>query len=135
MGHANLFHCAGATAGLAGALFTAACASYAPPAAIPRTTNLTTPSALSTIAGPAPRPATQKNWFDLQVGDCLGAVPQVDLGEVTVPVVDCTTAHRAEVYLRVPVEVDAATAGIADQKCGAGVVDYTGRPPGDRQFT
>ena len=138
MGHANLFHCAGATAGLAGALFTAACASYAPPAAIPRTTNLTTPSALSTIAGPAPRPATQKNWFDLQVGDCLGAVPQVDLGEVTVPVVDCTTAHRAEVYLRgrgwVRVDPTAAAApgridgGLARSMGNVGSLPFLMRP-------
>ena len=119
--------------GLAGSLMSPSCGTQARPVATPTSTNLTAPSAFST-PGPPPQAAAQKNWFDLQVGDCLGKVPQVDLGEVTVPVVDCTAAHQAEVYLRAPVEVDAATAGIADQKCGAGVIDYTGHPAGDSHF-
>ncbi len=54
-------------------------------------------------------------------------IPQVDLGEVTASVVDCATAHQAEVYLRAPVTVDAAIADVADRRCNAGVADYTGR--------
>jgi hypothetical protein len=55
-------------------------------------------------------------------------VPQVDLGEVTVSTVDCGTAHQAEVYLRAPVEVNAAIADVADRQCAAGLSRYTGRP-------
>lgn len=131
MTHANLFRRAGVIGGLAATLMTAACRSHAPPVGNSTTSNLTTPSALSTSAAPPAAPAAQKNWFDLQVGDCLGKVPQVDLGEVTVPVVDCATPHPAEVYLRAPVEVDAAIADVADQKCDAAVTDYTGQPAGD----
>jgi hypothetical protein len=94
-----------------------------------------TPSSTSSATTP-PAPAMQrpKNWFDLAVGDCIAKIPQVDLGEVTASVVDCTTAHQGEVYLRVPVEVDAAIADVADTGCDAGVTDYTGRAPGDSPF-
>ena len=72
-----------------------------------------------------------KNWFDLDVGDCLVDLPQVDVGEVTVGIVDCTSPHAAEVFLRAPVEVNAAIADVADQQCAAGVAAYTGRPDGE----
>src|SRR5262245_52503364 len=113
------------------ALFATACSTpngTAPTTTIPTPTSaLTTPSAIPTsvIGSAAPE---AKNWFDLQVGDCVAKVPQVDLGEVSVPVVACTVAHQAEVYLRAPVEVDAAIADVADNKCDAGIVEYTGRP-------
>ena len=58
-------------------------------------------------------------------------IPQVDLGEVTVPVVDCATAHQAEVFLRVPVEVNAALADVADRQCDAGAPST----PGTRRAT
>jgi hypothetical protein len=69
-----------------------------------------------------------EKWVDLEVGECLAQVPASDLGEVTATVVDCATAHQAEVYLRTDVGVDAAISDVADRKCGAGVSQYTGRP-------
>jgi hypothetical protein len=71
-------------------------------------------------------PDTHK-WVDLKVGDCIAAVPAVDLGEVSVSLVDCAAAHAAEVYLRVPVEVNAAVTDVANRECAAGVPTYTGR--------
>jgi hypothetical protein len=72
-------------------------------------------------------PDTHK-WVDLQVGDCIAEVPAVDLGEVSVSIVDCATAHAAEVYLRAPVEVNAAVADVANGVCATGVPGYIGRP-------
>ena len=72
-----------------------------------------------------------KNWFDLDVGDCLVDLPKVDLGEVSVGIVDCTSPHAGEVFLRAPVEVNAAIADVADQQCAAGIPEYTGRPAGN----
>ena len=46
---------------------------------------------------------------------------------MTVTLVDCATAHAAEVYLRAAVEVNAAIADVADRECAAGVSQYTGR--------
>ena len=93
-----------------------------------------TTTSFSTTIAPAP-PATEqpraKNWFDLDVGDCLLDLPQVDVGEVTVGIVDCTGPHAAEVFLRAPVEVNAAIADVADRQCAAGVAEYTGRPDGE----
>ena len=41
---------------------------------------------------PATHPAPQtRNWFDLDVGDCLTVLPRIDLGDVAVPVADCAT--------------------------------------------
>jgi hypothetical protein len=61
----------------------------------------------------APPPATQgsrtEKWIDLQVGDCVADLPPADLSRVTVTVVDCATAHLAEVYLRAPMAVDTPT--------------------------
>jgi hypothetical protein len=71
-------------------------------------------------------PETHK-WVDLQVGDCIAEVPAVDLGAVAVSLVDCADAHAAEVYLRAPVEVDAAITDVANRACAAGFSDYTGR--------
>jgi hypothetical protein len=94
----------------------------------------TTTSAVSTTPAPtiaAPPmtlgPETHK-WVDLEVGDCIADVPAVDLGAVTVAIVDCAAAHAAEVYLRTPVEVNAAVADVANRACEAGVPEYTGRP-------
>ena len=62
------------------------------------------------------------------MGDCLADSPPSDPGVVTVSVVDCANAHAAEVFLRTDVEVNAAVADVADQKCGAGFTQYTGQP-------
>ena len=97
-------------------------------------TTATTTSAVSTsppptvAAPPMPLTPDTHKWVDLQVGDCISAVPAVDLGEVSVSIVDCAAAHAAEVYLRAPVEVNAAVADVANGVCSAGVPDYTGRP-------
>nr|WP_234810338.1 hypothetical protein [Mycolicibacterium moriokaense] len=91
----------------------------------------TTPEPAFTSATPATAEPHTKNWFDLDVGDCLVDLPRIDLGEVSVGVVDCTSPHAGEVFLRAPVEVNAAIADVADRQCAAGVADYTGRPGGD----
>jgi hypothetical protein len=97
-------------------------------------TSTSTSTSTSSVA-PAPSiaappmtlgPETQK-WVDLEVGDCIADVPAVDLGEVTVSIVDCAAPHAAEVYLRAPVEVNAAVTDVANRACVAGVAEYTGR--------
>ena len=80
----------------------------------------------------APPPATQgsrtEKWIDLQVGDCVADLPPGDLSRVTVTVVDCATAHLAEVYLRAPMAVDTAIANVANRDCTAAFTPYTGKP-------
>ena len=78
-------------------------------------------------ASAAPQsPGTQK-WIDLQVGDCVADLPPADLSRITVTVVDCGTAHLAEVYLRAPMAVDTAIATVANRDCAAGFPAYTGQ--------
>jgi hypothetical protein len=91
-------------------------------------TSMTPPAVTTTtaIAAPPNDPRTEK-WVDLEVGDCLAQVPASDLGEVTATIVDCAAAHRAEVYLRADVAVNAAISDVADRECGAGFSQYTGR--------
>jgi hypothetical protein len=67
-----------------------------------------------------------QNWTALAVGDCIAEVPAVELGAVDVSVVDCTTPHQAEVYLRAKVGVDQAIDDVANRECNAGVVPYAG---------
>jgi hypothetical protein len=114
----------------------AACGPVATDTSIGRTmttTMATTTSALSTsppptvAAPPMPLGPDTHKWVDLQVGDCIAEVPAIDLGEVSVSLRDCATAHAAEVYLRAPVEVNAAIADVANRVCSAGVPDYTGQ--------
>jgi hypothetical protein len=64
---------------------------------------------------------------DLKVGDCVSEVPEVHLGVVTVTVVDCSTTHAAQVFLRADVEVNDAIADVANSRCIAGFEQYTGR--------
>ncbi len=78
-------------------------------------------------AAPAPPGSRTVKWIDLQVGDCLVDLPPADLSRVTVTVVDCATAHLAEVYLREPTAVNTAVAGVANKDCAAGFAPYTGR--------
>lgn len=95
-----------------------------------------TPTATTTITTPAPPPARTVNWFDLDVGDCLADPPPVDdPNAITVAVVDCSTPHQAEVYLRAPLAVNTAIADVADRKCGDGFTAYTGEPVGSGTFT
>jgi hypothetical protein len=80
---------------------------------------------------PPPRPAPAaphtKNWFDLNVGDCLTEVPAIDIGVVTTTVVDCAAPHQAEVYLLAPLKVNAAVDEVANDRCAQGFVAYTGQ--------
>lgn len=77
-----------------------------------------------------PAPAN-KTWVDLEVGECITEVPRVDLGEVSVTLVDCAAPHQAEVYFRAGIPVNAALDDVADQECGAAFPGYTGQPLGD----
>jgi ABC-type glycerol-3-phosphate transport system substrate-binding protein len=94
------------------------------------TTTSTTPvTTTTTVAAPPPtqEPRVEK-WVDLQVGECLADPPPSDPSVVTVAVVDCGSAHAAEVYLRAAVEVNAALDDVANQQCGTGLAQYTGQP-------
>ncbi|MCW2520664.1 MAG: hypothetical protein JWR46_3283 [Mycobacterium sp.] len=102
------------------------------------TTDTTAPAVTTTAAAPsAPAPqARTVNWFDLDVGDCLADPPPVDDPNViAVAVVDCSTPHHAEVYLRAPLAVNTAVADVADRKCNDGFTAYTGEPVGSGTFT
>ena len=84
-------------------------------------------SAEPTSATAAPAiPARIEKWITLSVGDCLAGPPPVDPAVVTVTVVDCSQPHLAEVFLRANIPVDAAVTGIANQRCEAGLMEYTG---------
>ena len=86
----------------------------------------TSPPAATTTPAPA-----IKTWVDLEVGDCIVDVPRVDLGEVSVTLVDCATPHKAEIYFRAGIPVNAALDDVADQECGAAYPRYTGQSLGD----
>jgi hypothetical protein len=77
------------------------------------------------VASPAPLSTHTKKWIDLQVGDCVADLPPADLSRVTVTVVECATAHLAEVYLRTPMAVDSAIVTVANRDCAAGFAPYT----------
>ena len=97
------------------------------PSPVPTSTAAATAPVAAEAAPPPTRAPQTRNWFDLDVGDCLTVLPRIDLGDVAVPVADCGTPHAAEVFLRAPVEVNAAIANVADHKCAAGLSRYTGR--------
>ena len=65
-------------------------------------------------APPAPLPPRTVKWVDLKVGDCIVEVPAVDLGAVTATIVDCATAHQAEVFVLTPIAVNAAVTDVAN---------------------
>ena len=108
----------------------AGCDAGSTDSAAPSTSSATTTSvadtATATVPPTAQGPRTQK-WIALQVGECLADPPPTDPSVVDVSVVDCAIPHAAEVYLRVDVEVNAAIADVADQRCGAGLTQYTGQ--------
>jgi hypothetical protein len=94
-----------------------------------------TSAPMTTVAAPTTeRGARTEKWVDLQVGDCLGDPPPSDPSVVTVSVVDCAMPHSAEVYLRADVEVNDAIADVADQRCDAGLAQYTGQSVGTGPF-
>ncbi len=76
---------------------------------------------------PSPQGPQTEKWIDLQVGQCVTDLPPADLSRVTVTVVDCATAHLAEVYKRAPMAVDTAIATVANRDCAAGFAPYTGQ--------
>lgn len=110
----------------------AGCAPNAEPPAAPRSTSTSTTTTAPEPAAPAERTA---NWYDLGIGDCLADPPPVDPTVVTVTVVDCTSPHRAEVYLRAPMAVNTAVADVVDRTCGQGLADYTGHTVADGTYT
>jgi hypothetical protein len=83
-----------------------------------------TATATTTVAPPSP---ATKTWVSLEVGDCIAEIPRVDLGEVSVTLVDCATPHKAEMYFRAGIPVNAALDDVADQQCGAAFPRYTGQ--------
>ncbi|MGB8388903.1 hypothetical protein [Mycobacterium sp.] len=82
---------------------------------------------VTATAAPAPQGSRTEKWIDLQVGECVADLPPADLSRLTVTVVDCATAHLAEVYVRAPMAVDTAVANVANRDCAAGFAPYTGR--------
>lgn len=109
----------------------AGCApTVAPPAATSSRPGATT-TTTTTTSMPVARTV---NWFDLQAGDCLADPPPVDPTVITVAVVDCTSPHRAEVYLRAPLAVNTAITDVAGRKCNEGFTEYTGEPVGSGTF-
>jgi hypothetical protein len=90
---------------------------------------------VTATAAPAPPGSRTVKWIDLQVGECVTDLPPADLSRVTVTVVDCATAHLAEVYLRAPMTVDAAVANVANKDCNAGFAPYTGQPVAGSPFS
>jgi hypothetical protein len=86
------------------------------------------PTSAAVKATVAPLGSRTEKWINLQVGDCVADLPPADLSRVTVTVIDCTTAHLAEVYLRAPMAVDTAISNVANRDCTAGFAPYTGKP-------
>ncbi len=124
-----------ALCGLSAAALLASCATNSTHAsstsrAAPPTAPTSAAAAAVTGTGPA-SPATPgsrtEKWIDLQVGECVADLPPADLSRVTVTVVDCGTAHLAEVYLRAPMAVDTAIANVANRDCTAGFASFTGK--------
>ena len=90
---------------------------------------------VTATAAPAPLGSRTVKWIDLQVGDCVADLPPADLSRVTVTVIDCATAHLAEVYLRAPTAVNTAVVNVANRDCAAGFAPYTGRPVDGSPFS
>lgn len=118
---------------VAAASLLAACGSNT--SATPSSSTSSAPPSTTTAAQlPSPVPvvpikpnARQAKWVDLQVGDCLNTPPPTDPSVVDVTLVDCSAPHIAEVFLRANVAVNDAIAGVADQRCAAGLAQYAGR--------
>ena len=115
---------------LAGLALLPSCGANAPTSG--ETSTSTSTASTTTTTAPVAAPTTTqgpltKNWFDLEVGDCLTEIPAIDLGVVTATLVDCATPHQAEVFLLAPLAVNTAIADVADQKCLEGFSPYTGQ--------
>jgi hypothetical protein len=111
-----------------------ACATDNVPAGAPLKTAFA--KAVTVVTGAPLSPGTRtEKWIDLQVGECVTDLPPADLSRVTVTVVDCGTAHLAEVYLRAPLAVDTAIATVANRNCTAGIAPYIGQPVDNSPFS
>lgn len=86
-----------------------------------------TVSCATATAAPLPPGSHTEKWIDLRAGQCVADLPPADGSRVDVTVVDCATAHLAEVYLRAPMAVDTAIATVANRDCAAGLAPYTGQ--------
>ena len=86
-------------------------------------------------AAPLPSGSHTEKWIDLQAGECVADLPPGDGSRVDVTVVDCATAHLAEVYLRAPTAVNAAIATVANRDCAAGLTPYTGQSVDSGRFS
>ena len=82
-----------------------------------------------------PNPPEPTNWVELQAGQCLADPPPTDPLIVVVDVVDCSTPHSAEVYLRKSVPVNAAVTGVAEGECNRGLQSYSGKPLAGSPFS
>jgi hypothetical protein len=110
--------------GLTAITLLGACATSGPHAG---PTSPTPPTAPVKATAPAPTSSHTEKWINLRVGECLADLPPADLSRVTVTVVDCATAHLAEVFLRAPMAINTAIANVASQDCASGFAPYTGR--------
>ena len=115
-----------ALCGLSAAALLASCATNSIHASAPTRPAATAVTPTVPAAAAMPGSRTEK-WIDMQVGECVADLPPADLSRVTVTVVDCGTAHLAEVYLRAPMAVDTAVANVASRDCAAGFASYTGQ--------
>lgn len=126
-----------ATALLAAALLTGCSEEKATDGA--GTSSSTAAEAASTSAATPPVPTTQAprtaKWTALQAGDCLADAPPTDPAVVTVTLVDCSTPHLAETYLRADIPVDAALNDVATSQCDTGFTQYTGGPVATSPYT
>ncbi|MEE3754554.1 septum formation family protein [Mycobacterium intracellulare] len=86
-------------------------------------------------AAPLPPGSHTEKWIALRVGECVTDLPPADGSRVDVTVVDCATAHLAEVYLRAPMAVDGAIATVANRDCAAGFSPYTGQSVDSGRFS
>jgi hypothetical protein len=107
----------------------AGCATHGGQAGVTPAPPPPTAPAAKPVGAPPPAARTEK-WVELQVGQCVADLPPADLSRITVTVVDCGTAHLAEVFLRAPMAVDSAVVDVATKDCNAGFSGYTGQPVG-----
>jgi hypothetical protein len=97
--------------------------------------SLLTSCAATALATPSPPGSHTEKWIDLQAGECVTDLPPADLSRVTVTVVDCATAHLAEVFLRAPMAVDTAISTVANRDCASGFAPYTGQSVDSNRFS
>ena len=121
--------------GLTAISLLAACAAHGTHAGPTSMAPPPTSTAVKATTGTAPQGSRTEKWINLKAGDCLADLPPADLSRVTVTVVDCATAHLAEVYLRAPMAVDTAIANVANRDCAAGLASYTGHSADGSQFS